>query len=875
MLETSEEKRWEATGKGFLVGYSKNIIDYFRIINKLRIINSLFMKKVLLFFTLLVSISSFAQVVNQSWASVGTFPYGIAIDASGNVYTSNNGSYSVSKIDPSGTVVATIPVGSGPRGLAVDASNNVYVTNYTAGTVSKINPNTNSVVSTITVGAGPEDIAIDVSNNVYVTNYTDGTVSKIDPNTTTVVNTFTVGASPSGIAADAAGNVYIANYGSNTVSKISAGGTVTTSWATVGAGPKGITVDAAGNVYTANYISNTVSKITASGSVTSLGTVGLSPWGITVDASGNIYTANYLSNTVSKITPNGSVTTLWVSLSSGAGSVFIAIDAASNLYVTNNNHASVSKIMPNNRWIGTTNTDWSTPTNWSYGSIPSSSDNVIIPTTSNTVITTSAVANNIIIQNRATLTLNGSGTITASNGITVNPGGALVGDPSNVTGTVTLQQSIVGQRGYRIFANPFSTSQTNLSSSGLNATTTTANDIKTWSNASNAWQSAGSGYSSVNIAANTPYACFIRGSATDNVTGLNYTTGPSAFTYSVSGTLNTLTSGNYTVAAPSNSSNISIVGNPFAAPVKISALTNGTSVPYYVYSISATGTPRVKSGSWTAQLTSDPTTTLPVLGVIAWAQPASSYTVNTSSISTANLLSNNLFGTTSSIANLELQLEQSGVYQDKLFIRQDATATANGTDKIDLPKFSNDVTNIYTITPDQKQMAIDARSELGSTIPLGVSSIAGDYNFRVNSNTLPTGTTVYLQDNLLHTQTALETGTTYNFSITADAATQGEQRFALLFASKNAVAAITDSSNAKFTAKVLGDVVHGNTVTIEIAGSTSPINIVARDINGKILSTATGVNGTNTVQLGNAASGICIVQISNASSTITEKIIKL
>ena len=234
-----------------------------------------------------------------------------------------------------------------------------------------------------------------------------------------------------------------------------------------------------------------------------------------------------------------------------------------------------------------------------------------------------------------------------------------------------------------------------------------------------------------------------------------------------------------------------------------------------------------------------------------------------------------LFGVNTAIRNIELQLEQAGVYQDKLFIRQDASATENGTDKIDLQKFANDVTNIYTITPDQKQLAIDARSELGSTIPLGVSSTVGDYNFRVNSNSLPTATTVYLQDNLLHTQTALQTGTTYNFSITSDSATQGEQRFALVFANKTTIAAISDSSNAKFTAKVLSDVVHGNTVTIEIAGSTNPINIVARDINGKILSTTIGVNGTNTVQLGNAASGICIVQISNANATITEKIIKL
>jgi len=842
------------------------------------------MKKVLLFFTLLVSISSFAQVVNQSWASVGNFPYGIAIDASGNVYTSNNGSNSVSKIDPSGTVVATIPVGSGPRGLAVDASNNVYVTNYTAGTVSKINPNTNNVVSTIYVGTGPEDIAIDVSNNVYVTNYTDGTVSKIDPNTTTVVNTFTVGASPSGIAADAAGNVYIANYGSNTVSKISAGGTVTTSWATVGAGPKGITVDAAGNVYTANYISNTVSKITASGSVTSLGTVGLSPWGITVDASGNIYTANYLSNpnTVSKITPNGSVTTSWVSLSSGAGSVFIAIDAASNLYVTNNNHASVSKIMPNNRWIGTTNTDWSTSTNWSYGNAPTSSDNVIIPTTSNKpVITTSAVANNIIIQNGAALTLSGSGTLTATNGITVNPGGALIGDPSNVTGTVTLQQNVVGQRGWRVFGNPFSTAQTISTVASNNAITigtTQSNvsgltDSRTYSYILGAWSNAGTTWGADNL-----YALFIRGLASE-VTGSTYTGGPSAFTYSVSGTLEAAT-----VSRSQTSGVFRICANPFAAPVNTSALTGQTSnKPYYTYQITAqTGSTngtlntRIKSGSWVASGYSGTNTTIPVLGVLCYMPTnGSSFNITSADINTTGTLQTSLFGSEPQPSQLELVMESNGNYQDKLFVTQDATATANGTDKIDLPKFSNDVTNIYTITPDQKHMAIDARSELGSTIPLGVSSIAGDYNFRVNSNSLSSGTTVYLQDNLLHTQTALETGTTYNFSITADAATQGEQRFALVFASKNAVAAITDSSTAKFSAKVLGNVVHGNTVTIEIGGSTSPISIVARDINGKILSTATGFNGTNTVQLGNAASGICIVQISNASSTITEKIIKL
>jgi len=515
--------------------------------------------------------------------------------------------------------------------------------------------------------------------------------------------------------------------------------------------------------------------------------------------------------------------------------------------------------------------------------MPISTDDVIIPVTANQPIinTAGASAKTVIINNAAILTLTSPGTLTVTNGITVNPGGYLVGNSSNVTGTVTLQQSIIGQRGYRLFSNPFSTTQTDVSGSGLNATVTTANDVKTWSNAGNAWVSDGAGYNSVSIGANTPYALFVRGASTDNVTGLNYSTGPSVFTYSVSGTLN----GNSVGVTPTSSSNFMVVGNPYAAPVYTAALTGGGSTPYYTYQIttqagSTGGTPNthLKAGIWVpmGNSTNDPTTnTIPVLGVVAY-QPASTSTfyITPSHIITNGTPQDNLFGIEPATNQLELLVQQNGNYQDKLFVKLDASSTATGADKTDLQKFYNDNVNVYTLTTDNTRLAIDARNVL-STIPLGISALIGDYNFRVNSNSLSSGTTVYLQDNLLHTQTALETGSTYNFSITTDAATQGEQRFALVFANKTAVTAITDSSNAKFTAKVLGNVVHGNTVTIEIAGSTSPINIVARDINGKILSTATGVNGTNTVQLGNAASGICIVQISNASSTITEKIIKL
>lgn len=524
-----------------------------------------------------------------------------------------------------------------------------------------------------------------------------------------------------------------------------------------------------------------------------------------------------------------------------------------------------------NTWTGSTSTDWNTATNWNLGITPISSTNVIIPQVSNLPIIntgTNASVASINIMNAATLTLNG-GTLTTSNGITVSPGGALIGSSDNITSTVNMQQNVIAQRGYRIFANPFSTSQTNLSGTGLIATTTKANDVKTWSNQNNSWSSAGTGYSSLNIGANTPYACFVRGSSADGVVGLTYTSGPSAFTYSVSGTLN---ASSYNVPAASNATNFSLIGNPYAAPVNTSALTGASGIPYYVYTIAVSGNGRTKSGSWASVLTSSNTATIPVLGVIAL-QTAGNYTVTTSDINTSGTLQAGLFGAEKTIQNLELLLEQDGNYQDKLFVRLDANATNNGSDKIDLQKFTNDEVNLYTIAPDNSKLAIDARNKFGE-VPLGINAPSGTYNFKVSINSMPSDLVVYLKDNLLNTQTLLEKGSSYNFTISNDNLTQGDKRFVLLFSSKNASQLTPESAGTKFNAKVLGNVISGNRLIVNVTGATGQVSINVRDINGRLIGNSIGANGTNTVTLNNYSKGLCIVQINNGTEFIVEKVIK-
>ncbi len=487
----------------------------------------------------------------------------------------------------------------------------------------------------------------------------------------------------------------------------------------------------------------------------------------------------------------------------------------------------------------------------------------------------------LLIDNGVTLITNGrlyntSGTVTNNGSLVIAPNVYILGDYSTITGTTTLQQSIVAQRGWRIFANPFSTAQTLstvASTNGITIHTTASSnaanigDDRIFDNTtSNAWADGGA-----SIASNKAYGLFIRGLASE-VTGLVYTGGPSPFTYSVSGTLN----GNTVSYNSLNTSNFFVVGNPYAAPVNSQALTGGVSgLNYFTYQIAVTGTPRVTSGSWVASgTTSDATHTIPVLGAIAFQPTVTSYSISNTDINGFGTLQTGLFGAVPPSSQIELLVEQNGYYADKLFVRLDPNATISGKDRADLLKLYNDNVNVYTIgTTDNTRMAIDARNTL-SSIPLGISGLAGTYNFKLNSNNLPEGTTVILNDKLLNTQTELKVGDVYSFSITSDASTYGEQRFELLFSAKNTVTPTADATNG-LKANVLGNIAYGNIVAVEITGATAPVIISIRDINGKAIGLVNATNGIQYVNIGNSAKGMLLLQISDGKSSTIKKVMKL
>ena len=263
--------------------------------------------------------------------SVGIPSFGIAIDASGNVWITNIVGNTVTKLSSAGSVIGTYGVGFTPGGIAIDASGNVWVANSGSNNVTELNPS-GTAIGTYGVGSYPAFIAIDQSGNVWVTNVLGNTVTKLS-SAGSVIGTYGVGFTPVGIAIDASGNVWVVNSGSNNVTELNPSGTAIGTYG-VGLYPVLIAIDQSGNVWVTNEQSNNVTELNPNG--TTIGTygVGIYPIGIAVDASGNVWITNIYSNTVTELSPTVSGYNIYDSTTPGGPYTLVGYTTTTNYTVT-------------------------------------------------------------------------------------------------------------------------------------------------------------------------------------------------------------------------------------------------------------------------------------------------------------------------------------------------------------------------------------------------------------------------------------------------------------------------------------------------------------------------------------------------------------
>ena len=272
-------------------------------------------------------VTTLAGLAGSSGSTDGTgsaarfnFPTSVAVDTAGNVFVADSSNHTIRKVTSAGvvTTLAGLAGSSGstdgtgsaarfnfPYGVAVDTTGNVFVADTGNHTIRKVT--SAGVVTTLaglagssgsTDGTGsaarfnsPYGVAVDTTGNVFVAD-TDGnhTIRKVTSAGVVTTLAGLAGSSgstdgtgsaarfniPWGVSVDSAGNVFVADTGNNTIRKVTSAGVVTTlaglagsSGSTDGTGsaarfgsPKGVAVDTAGNVFVADSSNHTIRSST-------------------------------------------------------------------------------------------------------------------------------------------------------------------------------------------------------------------------------------------------------------------------------------------------------------------------------------------------------------------------------------------------------------------------------------------------------------------------------------------------------------------------------------------------------------------------------------------------------------------------------------
>ncbi len=307
-------------------------------------------------------------------------PYGVAVDALGNLFIADYENQRVRKVD-SNDIITTV-AGDGFNGFSGDGG-----------------PATNASLRY------PAGVAADASGSIFIADSYNQRVRKVDTNgiITTVAGNGTAGYSgdgaaatnaslsyPNAVAVDGSGNLFIADTDNERIRKVDTAGVITTVAGNGVSGfsgdgapatnallsrPSALAVDASGDVFIADTYNYCIREVAANGLIMTVagnGTGGYAgdgapavnaklndPYGVALDSAGDLFITDTYNERIRKVDLNGIITTV---AGDGFNGFFgdggpateaelwqptgVAVDASDNLFIGDSSNDRIRRVMP-------------------------------------------------------------------------------------------------------------------------------------------------------------------------------------------------------------------------------------------------------------------------------------------------------------------------------------------------------------------------------------------------------------------------------------------------------------------------------------------------------------------------------------------------
>lgn len=313
---------------------------------------------------LIVLPNDFTLAINYSGGGVDD-PYLIAIDSSGNVWTSNYNPSTISELSRNGAAISpsTGFTGGGlkfPKGIAIDGSGDVWLTNTQSNPISEFNSEGTAMSASGYSGgglSGPRLLAVDKYGDIWVVGGSGLSIFNSSGEAVNGSSAITGGGLdfPFGIAIDVSGDIWVSDDGNDDrVSEFSSVGTPISGSSGFNASgadnPCCIAIDPSGNVWTT---SGTLNEFNSSGvAVSGSGYTGGGlnyPAYLAIDPSGNVLVTNNNGNSISEFNSSGAAITGssgYISTNSALNyPVGIAIDGSGNVWVADSGGSSITEFV--------------------------------------------------------------------------------------------------------------------------------------------------------------------------------------------------------------------------------------------------------------------------------------------------------------------------------------------------------------------------------------------------------------------------------------------------------------------------------------------------------------------------------------------------